>query len=423
MRTLIVTPIEQGSGETITAVHLAERLAGSGGAVGFLASASASRFLEPRFSGRIWPLGTDGPDNRRQWGIALRELAPDVVLFADYPLMFFPSGCAPLAMEPGWVDELDEVEATLVTMDHFGFSGASGGFFMGPPHLGFFAYYSLPPLPRRMQVMLPCPMHEPRDVPNRIGRPFRYWDVPLARPDPEAVRRRFHIGPKGLLVFHSVPGWAIQATERLVLPLYRHLPALLDLYFSGLEVPVTVVSVNDGKLLTCNGGGVRIVNLAPLPRDEFEELLFGADLVITENSLSIAMGKAVCGLQTCAALINSRRLIELVDRVNGRVREVLFAMERTRLGAVYPFAVYPSVTPEDIENIGLYRGNSLLEAFRRVELFGGDETREALHALLCDPAEREALRRRQETYVDAVSALPDGARLLADLVGRRGGDT
>jgi hypothetical protein len=414
-RTLIVVPVEQGSGETITAVHLAGQLVEQGHDVGFLASASAQRFLGPRFAARTWPLGPSGADNRRQWRRALLAMAPNMVLFADYPLMFFPTGTAPLAEEPGWLTELAGVDAALVTLDHFGFTGLAHGLFMGPPHLGFFSHYSIPAIPARMHVMLPCPMHEPREVPDRVGRAFRYWQLPLRRPDVKAVRRKLAPDPGDLLVLHSVPGWALRATERLGLPLYRHLPTLFDLYFSGGPGKVTIVSVNDGQLLADIGGPVRIINLSPTPQHKFEQLLFGADLVITENSLSIAMGKAVCGLQPCAALVNTGRLIDLVERVNGRVREVLFAMERARLGAVYPFAVYPSVTPDDVANIGLYRCSSLVDAFRRVELFGGESSRDVLQALLRDPVERAALRARQQIYVDGVSALPDGAALLAEL--------
>ena len=182
VRTLIVAPVERGSGETITALHVAERLARQGDVVGFLASSFAQRFIPRRFQQRIWSLGPDGAENRRQWDRTLAEFRPDVVLFADYPLMTFPSGCVPLAREPGWVESLDAVDAALVTMDHFGFAQREHGFFMGPPHLGFFAYYDVPPVPSRMQIMLPCPMHDPGAVAGRVGQPFRYWDVPPSPP-------------------------------------------------------------------------------------------------------------------------------------------------------------------------------------------------------------------------------------------------
>jgi hypothetical protein len=160
---------------------------------------------------------------------------------------------------------------------------------------------------------------------------------------------------------------------------------------------------------------VRVTSVAPVPPAEFEALLFGSDLVMTENKLSISMGKAVCALQPSVVLTNSFRLLELVDGARGRVRDIVLAMERGKLGSVYPYAVFPSVTPDDIDEIGLYRGNRLTQAFRELEVFGGDQTRESLRAMLLDPVERAALRNRQQEYVDAVAALPDSAQVLYSL--------
>jgi hypothetical protein len=415
LRTLIVAPVARGSGETVTALHVAERLIQEGNTVGFLASEFAHHLIGPRFDSYAWSLGPRGVENKRSWKRALAEFQPDVVLFADYPLMFFPSGCVPLALEDGWVEQLEEIDTTLVTMDHFGFCQREGGFFMGPAHLGFFAHYAIPALPSRMQVMLPCPMHEPGFVCGRRGEPFRYWDVPLslAGGERELLRHQHGYAPDDVVVFHSVPAWAITGAEQLGVRLYSHLPELFEEYFGSAERPVTVISVNNGCLLeAAPGSSVRMTNLGALPVAQFERLLFSADLVITENKLSISMGKAVCALQPCAALTNSARLIELWDRMSGRVRDVVLAMERGRLGAVYPYAAFPSVTPEDLDTIGLYRDNRLRASFREIEVFGGSPTRAALQALLFDPNERAALRRSQKEYVMAVQGLPDGAELL-----------
>jgi hypothetical protein len=51
---------------------------------------------------------------------------------------------------------------------------------------------------------------------------------------------------------------------------------------------VTLVSVNDGSLLPQpSDGSFKIVNLPQMEFTEFENLLFSADLVITENKVSI----------------------------------------------------------------------------------------------------------------------------------------
>ena len=122
----------------------------------------------------------------------------------------------------------------------------------------------------------------------------------------------------------------------LGLVLYRYLPTILDYYLRDL--PVTVVSLNNGSLLQPPPDAkVRFVNLAPVPEPDFEALLLGCDLVLCPNGVSISMGKAICGLQPCAALKNSFRLLELVTRIGPPLKGLILAMERERLGTVYPF--------------------------------------------------------------------------------------
>src|SRR5215216_5354568 len=114
MRVLFVTPQQISSGEIITALHMAEQLVARGDAVLFLASGFARRFIEQQFPQALRDLTDDGAANRARWAAALHEFAPDLIVFADYPLLFFSSGVAPLADE-SWVRSLDEVEAVLVT--------------------------------------------------------------------------------------------------------------------------------------------------------------------------------------------------------------------------------------------------------------------------------------------------------------------
>lgn len=443
LRVLLVTPVAEGSGETITALHVAESLAARGDEVRFLASPFAARFLAGAFAGRIDELTADGVENHDRWRRTVAGFRPEVVVFADYPLLFFPRGSCPLGRVPGWREGLEEVDATLVTLDHFGFAQRTEGMFMGPPHFGLH-YQEFAPLPERMHVLLPCPMHEPGAVEGRRGEPFRYWRLPLGvAPEERAAERRRWLGSpggeggiggtggEGLLVFHSVPTWAWRAAEELGLDLYRHLPRLLASYLADLDRPVTLVSVNNGRLLAPpadaadaaerGSPGLRLVNLGPVPKEEFERLLFSCDLMLTENKLSISMGKAICGLVPCAALRNGYRLGELVARSTGVVAEVVQALERQRLGAVYPFEVFPTVVPDDLREIGLYRGNSLTRGFAELELFGGEGTARALRALLTDRETREVLAEGQRRYAAAVARLDEAAVVLDRLVDHDGG--
>jgi hypothetical protein len=422
MKVLFVTPVEQGAGETITAQHMAENLVAEGHSVLFLASQFACRFVEKQFARQTWQLGQDGVGNRRMWERALRDFRPDVVVFADYPLMFWEGGVSPLAAEPGWVESLDELDACPVTLDHFGFAQREMGVFFGPAHLSF-SYQRFPAIPRRMRILIPCPMHEPTVVEGRKGEPFRYWDVPLKVP--ESVRlqtRRQYLGNEdGLLIFHSVPNWAWQAAEAFGIPFYQFLPVLLDEYLGKTSRPTTIVSVNNGRLLAPPPGSkVRFINLSPIPTPEFEALMFSSDLMITENKVSISLGKACCGLQPCAVLKNSYRLLELLERVNGKIREVIMAMESIKLGSVYKYEVFPSGMTDMLDGVILYQDNSLTKAFCEVEIFGGEETAAALNRLLTDPQMRDNLRARQQVYIDNLQKLNDSVQVLTNLAEEHG---
>ena len=322
----------------------------------------------------------------------------------------------PLAEDSGWREELDSLDSTLVTLDHFGFAQEEMELYFGPPHLSFHPQ-RFPAIPERMHILLPCPMHEPGPVAGRRGHPFRYWEVPLALPDETRrhVRARYLHSEDELLVFHSVPNWAWRQAEMLGLVLYRYLPTILDYYLRDL--PVTVVSLNNGSLLQPPPDAkVRFVNLAPVPEPDFEALLLGCDLVLTENGVSISMGKAICGLQPCAALKNSFRLLELVTRIGPPLKGLILAMERERLGTVYPFNAYPAGMAEALDRLVLYRDNCLTRAFRTVEIFGNGDTRRSLHRLLTDESEREALRAAQREYVGRLQKLGDSADVLEGIV-------
>jgi hypothetical protein len=162
----------------VSARYLASRLAGRGHEVHFLASEFAARFLHDEFAGNITALGKDGPANVAAWNRTLAAFAPDVIVFADYPLMFWRQGLAPLAREPGWEEGVRKLDLPLVTLDHFGFAQGEMGIFLGPPHLTH-AYHRFEAIPDQMQIMLPCPMHGPGEVagPRRAVRCWTCcWD-------------------------------------------------------------------------------------------------------------------------------------------------------------------------------------------------------------------------------------------------------
>ncbi len=423
MKVLLVTPVDVGSGETVTARYLAALLTRNGHRVHFLASAFATRFLQDEFAGNISALGQDGPANVVTWARTLDRFKPDVIVFADYPLMFWSSGLAPLAREPGWEEGLLETDIPLVTLDHFGFAQGEMGIFLGPPHLTH-QYHRFEALPERMQIMLPCPMHAPGAVAGRKGTPFRYWDVPLtiAPQVRAATRSKYLRHPDDLLVVHIVSNWAWQSAETLQLTFYRYLGALLLHYLGSLGRGVTIVSLNNGSLLgAASRNGAHLTDIGQVTPPEFDGLIFSSDLMLTENKVSISMGKAVCGLQATAVLKNSHGILDLMGLCSGPVWEIVSAMERDRLGSVFPFDVYPTGMQDTLESIVLYRDNPLTDGFAELEVFGGAATESGLARLLTDAATREELQQKQKRYVDALAAIDDGATVLERIATGRGG--
>ena len=82
---LIVTPVNEGSGETVTARYLARSLVRQEHESSFLPHHSP--LLADEFSQSLIKLGLNGPGNVSIWGSAL-ERCLNVIVFADYPLMF-----------------------------------------------------------------------------------------------------------------------------------------------------------------------------------------------------------------------------------------------------------------------------------------------------------------------------------------------
>jgi hypothetical protein len=150
----------------------------------------------------------------------------------------------------------------------------------------------------------------------------------------------------------------------------------------------------------------------------FEELLYASDLVLSENGLSISLGKAMCARQVPAVLHNTYRLSELMRHADEDIQDVLNTLEAGRLGAVFPFAAFPTVTPADIEAIGLYRDSTLPNGFAWLEIFGGRKTADHLQRLLTDQTTRDALHERQQIYIDKLMRLDKVARILARMANR-----
>jgi hypothetical protein len=192
---------------------------------------------------------------------------------------------------------------------------------------------------------------------------------------------------------------------------------LLQSWLVDLPAPVTVVSVNNGALLAAREApGVRIRNSGVLQPDDFERLLARADLLITDNAVSVTIGRAACALLPVALLHNSWRLPEILDAGEPEACQLALALERARFGAVFPFEAFPIWNADDIDELRLFRDNSITDAFAPVELFGGEHSRSQLVALLTQAATRAEVRGQQCRYLERVCALPDAFDALAALL-------
>ena len=420
-RVLFVNPVLDGSGEIITTLHMGRDLRRKGCEAHFLGTALARRLLDRDFGDRVRPLDANPRENLEQWKTAMREVSPDAIVFADLPFFWLDQGTVQLGSPEQLLESLEAVDVPVFTLDHFGMAQQPCNLFFGPPHL-VQRPSRIPALPDYVHRLLPCPMHEPSELPGRTGVPFRYWDVPLVRPagEREQTRAEWLDDPNGLLVLLPIPGWAVRVAAAIDHPYHRLLPEFLTYYFEGLDRPVTIVAVNGQDLPQCESDSVRIVPAGTMPVEGFEALMFAADLLLTDNGLSIAMGKAVCGLQVCANLRNRWRFAELARQLDGPMRELMWKMERAKLGSIYPYEVFPGGIREELETLGWFQRKSVTDACATVELFGGEQTRKELRALLLDPAARSELERRQREYVDRLAALPTAHKILTNPIADQG---
>ncbi len=411
---LFVTPVESGSGETISALHAADRIAARGGSVAFVSSTFASRFLIPKYRDVLYVLTNSREKNGKIWMTALQKFRPDCIVFADYPLMYFSSGSARIMDREKLADHLQRLDCRLASFDHAFWGQKGRGMYFGPSHLSF-CYETWPDVPESMALYLPCPMHEPRERSWRKGMAYRNWDVPrtLTAKRRRAIRAEYLEDGRKHLIFHSIPDWAVRMSRRHRLPLYKFLGEILEYHLGNLAGATTLVSVNKGKALRqTRARKLRIVNLPYLEKTAFEELQLSADLYLTENRVSLSMGKAICGLIPSVVMRNTRTYRELVNRLSGPIYTLITRMEGGRPGSIYPFDIYPSGGQREFETLGLYRENSLVDCFFDLELFDEDETPDRLQEILTDRKTRNALREKQYRYVDRVGKLPDIEQLV-----------
>jgi hypothetical protein len=412
MNVLFVTPSQVSVGESITSLQMAERLSEESHGIHFLASQFTGDFIRGRLRAAVTDLGPELRANQDTWDKTLRRFRPTCIIFADYPLLTFDSGVAPL-LDESWEGGLSECEAQLFTLDHLGYAQKPRLVFFGPPQKTI-GIQRIPKMPPQIGILLPCPLHDPETTKLK-GRAFRYWQTDASRHPADSTewRGRYVQDERQILILHLVSGWACRAAELLNHPYYEKLPRLLSYYLKGLGRPVTVLSVNSGeKLPEGVYGNVRVVNAKPMEPAQFERILLTSDLILTENRISVSLGKAVSSLRPCAVLKNSHGIQEIIKSASNSLTVLAQEMERAQLGSVFPFEVFPIWSRADLQELDIFDESCLKQAFGAFEIFGGEETMSQLQALLIDGSAREKMRAAQAAYLQRIESLPTPSQVL-----------
>ena len=121
VRALFVTPTWMATGETATALTLAQSIVSGGGDAWFLASAPAAQIVRPHFGDRVREMTGDLEANQEQWHRMIEEFDPNVVVFSELRsfLALRLNRQYPLA-DLRWLRDLDGLDALLVAIDHVG---------------------------------------------------------------------------------------------------------------------------------------------------------------------------------------------------------------------------------------------------------------------------------------------------------------
>ncbi len=415
-RVMFVVPSDLSSGEGITVLHMCLDLQEAAHEVLVLASAFASRFLEPRLGAAVRRLTADVQENGRCWDRAVREFQPQAVVFADYPLLHFSNGVTPLLTER-WLASLSSLDAELVTLDHLGYAQRERQLNFGPPHLSLHSECTPVPM-ERMRVLLPCPMNAPISVASRAGTPFRYQALAADSDSLERERVRHAYAPvSSHLVVHATPNWAWRIAEDWQLPHYPLFDRVLEQLLGTVERPVTVISVNNGALLAeRDTPTLTIRNSGLLAHHDYEALLNAADLLITDNAVSTTIGRAALAGVPVVCFRNRRRLLDIVRGADRAARELAYVMEEARPGSVFPFDVFPIWNEADLQSLGLFNANLVTACAIHVELYGGSSSAECMRAALEDDGTRTSLRTLQAEYSALVAALPSSHVVMQTII-------
>jgi hypothetical protein len=413
-RILLVAPCEMSSGEAVTLCAVGADLERSGSECMVLASVGVRPYFAAALRADVRVFGRSLADNQTLWNETVAAFRPDAIVFGDYPLLFFGSGSVPLADE-AWVAGLERNGCALVTLDHLGYAQGPRIVAFGPPHMTFGMEVTRS-LPAAMQVLLPCPINDPGRA-GLKGVPFRLLpDRVIPAAERQSERARHLDDDSDALVVHSTPAWSVHLARELGLPHHGYLSELLAGWFAPMKRRVVAVSVSATGLLDTRGtGSFRTVNLPPMAPAEFERLLACADLVLSDNAVSVSLGRAVALGSRCALLANSRSISQF-DGSDAAGARIARRMEQQRPGAIFPWDVFPIWNADDLEHLGFGADHAFRRCVARLETFDGAATQAVLRELLDGGAPASALELARRSYIEHVETLPAPAAALAEAI-------
>jgi hypothetical protein len=260
-----------------------------------------------------------------------------------------------------------------------------------------------------MQVLLPCPLHEPRGIADsRVGIACKGPSAAPLLPHGERVSIRARYGHTAdRVILHAVPGWACKLARAFGGDYYAELGRLL---VDALPDSSTLISINDGSLLApSHRSGVDVVNLTPVGADAFDVLMRSADLFITENPIASSLGRAISSeIPACVCYVWADG-----GPRGGWAAGAATADQPSAGGAHYD--LFPIFPKGEIRKLGVIAtANSVTECFCEVNLANVTAGEDTIAQLLTSATRKDTLRTAQQRYNCAVAALPSAGMAMLD---------
>ncbi len=422
LRVLFLTGALYAAGETRVALAYARALQKLGDEVFFVSSPLGSELVRAQNYPHL-VLGTSRERNRVDFSRWVRDVAPDVVVVADYYLFMTRDLQSIFAFE-----DLATLGVPILSLDNVGLA----------PHAQVLSWLPLgathtigAPPPFIEAIIRPCPPHDP-SIP-RAGTFYAkvYDEAPtLSDAVREQARREMGATSGDKVAFYALPRWtyALASRDPVLYAYYASWGRLLARYFADLGSGVHVAYVSPRQFGEPGNGGVRLHWLKPDPGSRlfsearYQSYVLAADVVLSDSILSATLGLALLGQVPAVSLMSSVSIgegggepeVHSPFALTGWAIGIVRHMHRIAPGSVFPFLWFPLGFRDEIER--LHRGSAYLEAVSFCEVFDELGTAAKIRALLYDEVRRAEIAGRQRRYTDLVLGTPSFPQLMRQLL-------